>query len=518
MAYSLILKNKTESLKEHITDYDYGSFVYEYEKNNERSISFTAYKTSNNADIFDAIVNEALIEWEGETYVIKSTTVKAEGPVISNDIVAKHIFMELQNHFVEDTSKNKVESDSSSEDKQIKVTYRQFMGKIFKDNPVGFYFVTHGEFEDVYVDSLGDKNALEMLIEGAELFDYIYFAYGKAIHIYTEDEFYKMSGEPLIYKYNTDSVQATTTTTDLKTHIVGYGKKFTTSEFKNYQPLLPKDLTYTGKFDKSGTWSTEQVGAYYDGEIDCKFGNEEIYWNLKKMSKGGIVSIYYDTKLIGNYSCYSKNSKTEKVILDKNASKGKHRIRVIFKGEDSKVDYKKSKPLMYVGTKAAKVFNVTTSLSGDNIYKAKTEYTSPNAEQFGKLQANTFYSDSITSETELKKELKSQLNDVPTVELSTNYISYADIKEYNKMRLIHRPLGFNTDLKVVKITKRHPYVNEPVEVEFSNAAQDIISIQRRISNQIKRVNNYVKGGNLNVIGGYKMNLTGESVGSVLIDD
>lgn len=518
MAYSLILKNKSGTLKEHITDYNYGSFVYEWEKNNERSVSFTAYKTSNNADIFDAIVNEALVEWEDETYVIKSTSLKADGATITNDVIAKHIFMELQNHFVEDESKNKVESDTSSEDKQIKVTYRQFMGKIFKDNPMGFYFVTHGEFDDVYVDSLGDKNALEMLVEGADLFGYVYFAYNKAIHIYTEDEFYKMSGEPLIYKYNIGDVPATTTTTDLKTYIVGYGKKFTTSEFKNYQPLLPKDLTYTGKFDKSGTWSTEQVGAYYDGEIECKFGNEEIYWKLKKMSKGGIVSIYYDAKLIGNYSCYSKNSVTQKITLDKNASKGKHKIRVIFKGEDSKVDYKKSNAAMYVGTQTAKVFNATTSLSGDNIYKAKTEYTSPNAEQFGKLQANTFYSDSITSETELKKELKLQINDVPTVELSTNYISYADIKEYNKMRLIHRPLGFNADLKVVKITKHHPLVNEPVEVEFSNAAEDIISIQRRISNQIKRVNNYVKGGKMNVIGGYKMNLTGESVGSVLIDD
>ncbi|MDN6721577.1 MAG: phage tail protein, partial [Staphylococcus equorum] len=441
-----------------------------------------------------------------------------DGTTITNDVIAKHIFMELQNHFVEDESKNKIESDSSSEDKQIKVSYRKFMGTIFKDNPMGFYYVTHGNFDDVYVDSLGDKNALEMLVEGAELFNYIYFAYNKAVHIYTEDEFYKMSGEPLIYKYNTDNVQATTTTTELKTYIVGYGKKFETKEFKDYQPLKPSDLTYTGKFERSGTWSTEQVGAYYDGEIDCKFGNETIYWNLKKMSKGGIVSVYYDTKLIGNYSCYSKNAKTDKIILDKKASKGKHKIRVIFKGEDSKVDYKKSKACMYVGTSSAKVFNVTTTLNGDGIYKAKTEYKSPNYEQFGKLQANTFYSDSITSETELKKELKSQLNDVPTVKLSTNYISYEDIKEYNKMRLIHRPLGFNTDLKVVKITKHHPLVNEPVEVEFSNAAEDIISIQRRISNQIKRVNNYVKGGKLNVIGGYKMNLTGESVGSVLIDD
>lgn len=518
MSYSLILKNKSGTLKEHITDYDYGSFVYEYEKNNERSVSFTAYKTSNNADVFDAIVNEALVEWEDETYVIKSTSLKADGATITNEVIAKHIFMELQNHFIEDESKNKVESDSSSEDKQIKVTYRQFMGKIFKDNPMGFYYVTHGEFDDVYVDSLGGKNALEMLVEGAELFGYIYFAYNKAIHIYTDEEFYKMSGEPLIYKYNTDEVKATTTTTDLKTYIVGYGKKFEKKEFQDYHPLLPKDLSYTGKFIKEGTWRTEQVGAYYDGEINSKFGNETIYWNLKKMSKGGIVSIYYDTKLVGNYSCYSKNAKTEKIILDRNASKGKHRIRVIFKGEDSKVDYKRSEPCMYVGTSSAKVFNSTTTLSGDNIYKAKATHTSPNAKQFGKLQADTLYSDSITSEKELEKELKSQLTDVPTVELSTNYISYEDIKEYNKMRLIHRPLGFNTDLKVVKITKHHPYVNEPVEVEFSNAAQDIISIQRRISNQIKRVNNYVTGGKLNVIGDYKMKLTGESVGSVLIDD
>ncbi|PTI80739.1 peptidase, partial [Staphylococcus xylosus] len=61
----LVLKNKKGTFAEIITDFDFGSFRYEYEKNNERSISFTLYKTSNNADIFDAVVNEAFIEWQG---------------------------------------------------------------------------------------------------------------------------------------------------------------------------------------------------------------------------------------------------------------------------------------------------------------------------------------------------------------------------------------------------------------------------------------------------------------------
>ncbi|EHL7209629.1 peptidase, partial [Staphylococcus pseudintermedius] len=56
--YQLILTDKKETFAEIITEFDYGSFKREYEKNNERSISFTAYKTNKTADIFDLIINE----------------------------------------------------------------------------------------------------------------------------------------------------------------------------------------------------------------------------------------------------------------------------------------------------------------------------------------------------------------------------------------------------------------------------------------------------------------------------
>src|SRR5699024_1928065 len=79
---------------------DLDSFKYEYEKNNERSISLTSYKTTRNADIFDSLLNEAILEWKGQDYVIKSSAIKYDGSNISNEIEAKHIFMEFQDHYV----------------------------------------------------------------------------------------------------------------------------------------------------------------------------------------------------------------------------------------------------------------------------------------------------------------------------------------------------------------------------------------------------------------------------------
>ncbi|RIO84314.1 peptidase, partial [Staphylococcus gallinarum] len=76
---ALILKNRKGTFGEILTDFDLDSFKYEYEKNNERSISFTIYKTSNNADIFDNVLNEMLLEWKGQMYVLKSTSIQYDG-------------------------------------------------------------------------------------------------------------------------------------------------------------------------------------------------------------------------------------------------------------------------------------------------------------------------------------------------------------------------------------------------------------------------------------------------------
>ena len=56
------------------------------------------------------------------------------------------------------------------------------------------------------------------------------------------------------------------------------------------------------------------------------------------------------------------------------------------------------------------------------------------------------------------------------------------------MHLKHEPLNFDTELKIVKFTEYHPILNKHVDIEFSNAKQDIVDIQQAINNSILKTN------------------------------
>lgn len=527
---SLILKNRKNTFGEVLIDFDFGSFKYEYEKNNERSIGFTIYKTSLNGDIFENLLNEMLLAWKGQEYVIKSTSIKYDGAIVSNEVTAKHVFMEFQNHYIQKDLENEEmnNEETTDEDSKPTMTLEQYLEFGFKGNKLGFTYEVKGKFTNrVAIDELGNKNGMEYLTEGAELFNYIYFADNKKIYIYDEETFYQMSDIPLIYKYNSSEVQATVTTTDIKTYIQGYGKKKTKAETKNYDPVKPPNISYSGTFIKDGTWRTETVGASYSKEINCKWGNETLEWTLKKMSKGGLLDVYLDNELVGAYECYSKTATSEKIIIARKLTKGKHTFKAVFRGAKNGVDYKQSKPCMYVGTEKSTVLNITAVLKGTDIYHAYAEWPSPNMDAFGFAEAPTVFDDSALDDDELLKKIKAELNDQPTVELSTNYLGSVedkhyigndDIKENNTIRFIHQPLGYNLDLKVVKLTQSHPIVNQPVEVDFSNSPTDIIKIQQGLNRNIKKVNSLVKGGSLGGSSFTMPKLASDSIGSVLVDE
>ena len=525
---SLILKNKKETYGEIITDFDFESFQYDYEKNGERSIGFNIYKTNMNYDIFESLLNEMILEWDKQDYIIKSTSLKYDGINVVNEVEAKHIFMEFQKHYIpKDLESEEINSEENEEeqDRKSTMTLRQYLDFGFVGNKLGFSYEIKGNFNKrVPVDELGDKNGLEHLTEGAELFNYIYFADNKKILIYDEETFYEIMAMPLIYKYNSSDVQATATTNDMFTYIQGYGKKKTKAETKNYKPMKPKDLSYSGTFIKEGTWRTESVGASYSKTFNCKWGNETLEWSLKKMGKGGILEVFLDGERIGEYDCYSKTATTEKVIIAQRLSKGNHTFKAVFKGGKKGVDYKKSKPCMYVGTEKSTVLNLTAVLKGTDLYHTYASYKSPNYDLYGHSEAPTIYDDNILNKEELLDKLKSELNDKPTVEVSTNYLGSPeekfylkedDIKENSMIRFIHEPLGYNLNLKIVKIRSFHPLVNKPVEVDFSNSPVDLIKIQQNIGKDIKKINNIAKGkGTENTI----MRLASDSFGSVLVDE
>ena len=487
--YQIIVQDRQGTRGEILIDFDPSSFKYEYEINNERAVSFTAYKTNVNADVFNMLQNEAIILWKGQKYVIKQTQIKSDNTMLTVEVTAKHIFMEFQNHYIlKDLENEEMNSDTTDEDKPS-YTLEQYLQFGFNGNKLGFTYQIVGDFNKrVIIDELGNKNGMEYLIEGAELFDYIYFADNKNIYIYAPNKFYKMAEEVIRYKYNTDEVSASVTTTDLKTYIRGYGKKKTSKETKNYSPIKTPQVTFNGNFIKTGTWRTETKGDSYEREFNCKWGNETLVYNLKKGTAGGIWDVFLDGEFVDTFECFSRTATTERIVIAKNLRKGKHNFKAVFKGGIKSLNYKDKKPIGYVGTEKQSILNLTAVLKGDDLYHYKSEYKSPNYKIFGHAEAPTVFDDNVLDKQELTEKLKSEIQDEPTVELSTNYLGYEQIKENNIVHFVHEPLGYNTDLKVVKITEPHPLVNEPVEVEFSNAREDIISIQQKINRKIKQIN------------------------------
>ncbi|PIH09057.1 peptidase, partial [Staphylococcus epidermidis] len=228
-------------------------------------------------------------------------------------------------------------------------------------------------------------------------------------------------------------------------------------------------------------------------EIYCKWGNETLTWSLKKMPNGGVLDVYIDNKLINRYTCYSRRTLSESIVIKKGLTKGKHKFKAVFRGSDPNVKSYKSTPVMYVGTEKSTTLNLTAVLKGNDIYHTSAEYKSPNYEVLGHMQAPTVYDDNAIDKKDLLESMKANLQDEPVVEVTTNYIGLDRITENSTVRFIHKPIGFNLILKVIKLTEPHPYLNKPVQVEFSNARDDIIKIQQNINNKIKKMKN-AKGG------------------------
>lgn len=518
MNADIIVTDIKGTMSELLLDFAYDTFKYEYERNNTRQISFTAYKSSYNEDVYNLLQNESFIDYDGQRYVIKSATPSFDGVLHTKEITATHIMFEFQNHYVSKDISNETMNEDTDENESQTLTLKQYLDYGFKNNGLGYTYEIVGTFNDkVTTEALGSKNGIEHLVEGADLYSYIYFADNKKIYIYDENAFYKLTEKTIRYRYNNSEVKATIDTKDLKTYIRGYGKKLTEQETKNYIPVKPKDLTYSGTFIKDGTWRTEVVGASFSYTLNCKYGNETIIFNLKRMSKGGIMELYFDSVMIGEQDCYSKSANTKAITLSTSAKQGKHTIKAVFKGAKSGVDYKNSKPCMYVGTSKATVINSTAKLKGEEIYSTKVVHESPNIEVFGKRVAPDVFDDRITNYKTLENKLKTELKDEPDIELDINYVGDEDIGERDAIWFIHEIMGYDTDLKVVSLNKTHPLNPEPDEIGFSNNKKDIVQISNVLNNKIKNVNAALSKAQVNNIysGG---GVNGSIVGSVLVDE
>lgn len=334
--------------------------------------------------VYDLLICENFIIYQGERFVIKETAPKVEGHKVFMEVKAYHIMYEFQNHFVES---NKVDDEGvEDEDKTPKYTLEEYLEYGFKNQkiPIKYTFEIYGDFtEKIGFSELGGKNGIEYIKDAAEDFGCIIFANDTEIGFYNEDVFYQRSEEIIRFDYNTDTVNATVNTLELRTAIHAHGKK-----------------DDKGKYIVEGTFTSE----------------------------------------------------------------------------------------------AAKVY--------------------------GLRFAEEFSDERITKYETLKKNAMAKLQDAPKTELEVNYISYNSLGPRDKVFFVHELMGYNTELKVVKLERGHPFTNTIDSVSFSNEIKDMIQIQQILNKHLRaqdnkynyqsqQINQLYTKSNEEVFG------VGESIGSVL---
>ncbi|MBG1569855.1 phage tail protein [Staphylococcus aureus] len=478
-----------ELICENLLDVDYGSFKEYYELNEARYITFTVYRTTHNSFVFDLLICENFIIYHGEKYTIKQTAPKVEGDKVFIEVTAYHIMYEFQNHSVES---NKLDDDSSETGKTPEYSLDEYLryGFANQKTSVKMTYKIIGDFKrKVPIDELGNKNGLEYCKEAVDLFGCIIYPNDTEIGFYSPETFYQRSEKVIRYQYNTDTVSATVSTLELRTAIKVFGKKYTAEEKKNYNPIRTTDIKYSNGFIKEGTYRTETIGSKATINFDCKYGNETVRFTIKKGSQGGIYKLILDGKQIKQISCFAKSVQSETIDLIKNIDKGKHVLEMIFLGEDPKnrIDIssnKKAKPCMYVGTEKSTVLNLIADNSGRNQYKAIVDYVADSAKQFGIRYANTQTNEDIETQDKLLEFAKKQINDTPKTELDVNYIGYEKIEPRDSVFFVHELMGYNTELKVVKLDRSHPFVNAIDEVSFSNEIKDMVQIQQALNRRV----------------------------------
>ncbi|AZB66802.1 prophage endopeptidase tail family protein [Staphylococcus pseudintermedius] len=517
----LAVQNIENTIAENLLEVDYGSFKDTYSKNEARMIEFDFYKTESNAVIFQLLICENFILYQGTRFVIKQAVPKiAEGKTVVS-ITAYHVMFEFQGHYIDAPEDENDESD----EKEKTYLLKEALDIVFRDQrqTLKFTYKIHGDFTKRKTAEVFGQNGIEAINNIAEAFDCVIYPKDSEINFYHPDLFYKSTEEIIRYRYNTDSIQASVSTLELKTAVKAFGKKLEKKDTKNYSPLKPEDFTYSSDFHKEKTWGTDVVGGRATVSVKCKFGNETIRYTIKKGPNGGLFDAFIDGQKIGTFSCWAKDVESKTIDLKKNVSKGVHSLEFVFIGADPEhAPPKKKKARFLVGTSKRNVINLIANLRGEDLYSAVVDYKAESSKRFGVKYASTLTNDNISDVKELEKWAAAQIQSEPKTELEVNYISKTKLTPRDKVFFVHETMGYNTELKVIRLERGHPLANSIDTVSFSNNTVDMVQIQRSLNKRLKKQDNLFNYQSkvLNKIQS-KSNLkpfTTETIGSVLDDE
>src|SRR5690625_3560246 len=178
--------------------------------NGERVIELTVFPTEENKNYFDLLVEEAIVTFDSDEYVIKKVTEKSIGNTYFKQVTAIHKF------YVDLINKQQYDVHNGS------ITFNNYMRMVFEDTPYT-NFETIDNFPAREFENLGDDNRLALLQKGLDRFKAEMELVGSGY----KPRFRKMIGQDTDFQFrfghNIKAISRDIDTTNLATYIRGYG-------------------------------------------------------------------------------------------------------------------------------------------------------------------------------------------------------------------------------------------------------------------------------------------------------
>src|SRR5690606_17329141 len=164
---------------------------------------------------FDLVQEESVVEYDGQEYRIKSMEERTiNGTPVKRIDNAPHVFFDI-------IDKHQYEKLSGS------INATRALNHIF--DVTDWTWINHGAFNSVRFENFGDDNALSLFTTFLERYGAEFEITGQR-EITLKNQIGELKEEQFRYRYNIKTLSRNVDTSNLSTHIKGFGKKTTDEE------------------------------------------------------------------------------------------------------------------------------------------------------------------------------------------------------------------------------------------------------------------------------------------------
>ena len=209
----ILVKGLNSTNQEPLNYYPNGSFVVSWEKNSTWQVQLTAINDGSLA--YQMLEPEATIVWKGQQFVIKQCVDDHQNRIATKQIVATHIYSEIQR-----VRQSAVKSGT------LTYTVSDVLAFGLNGNELGFTWQVIGSFDKHQITDLGNCSGKDILAKITEAWpDAVIYPDNKLIKVYQQNAFTTNNSNRIDYLNNASEVKLTYDSTGIVNKVRALGKE-----------------------------------------------------------------------------------------------------------------------------------------------------------------------------------------------------------------------------------------------------------------------------------------------------